>query len=142
MRVAMGSDHAGLELKRVLADHLRVAGHDVLDLGTDDERSCDYPDFAKAVCDVVRSGTAERGVLVCGTGQGMAMTANKVPGIRAAVVSDTFSARMAMMHNDARVLCLGQRVVGAGLAVEILNAWLSATFEGGRHANRVAKMEP
>ncbi|MCB9689106.1 MAG: ribose 5-phosphate isomerase B [Alphaproteobacteria bacterium] len=142
MRVAMGSDHAGLELKRVLADHLRAAGHEVRDLGTEDGRSCDYPDFAKAVCHAVLDGSAERGVLVCGTGQGMAMTANKVSGIRAAVVADTFSARMAMMHNDARVLCLGQRVVGAGLAADIVDAWVSATFEGGRHANRVAKMEP
>ncbi len=141
MRLVFGSDHAGLELKRLLAEQAREAGHEVTDLGIHEAKSTDYPDWAKLVAEAVRDGRADRGVLVCGTGQGMAMAANKVPGVRAAVCSDVFSAKMAMAHNDARVLCLGQRVVGAGLAGEILGAWLGATFEGGRHANRVAKIE-
>ena len=142
MKIALGSDHAGLELKLLLADHLRHAGHEVDDLGTHGRESVDYPDFARVVATRVASGEVERGLLVCGTGQGMAMTANKVPGVRAAVVSDVFSAKMAMEHNDARVLCLGQRVVGSGLATELLDAWLGSTFAGGRHGQRVAKIEP
>lgn len=141
MKIAVGSDHAGLSLKRYLAEHLRAGGHEVVDLGTHDTASCDYPDFAHAVARAVVAGEAERGLLVCGTGQGMAMAANKVPGVRAAVVSDTFSARMATLHNDARVLCLGERVVGPGLAVACLDAWLDAAFEGGRHGRRVEKIE-
>jgi ribose 5-phosphate isomerase B len=141
MRIALGSDHAGLDLKNALMEHLSKAGHEVADQGTHERTSCDYPDFAKAVAREVLDGSAERGLLVCGTGQGMAMTVNKIPGIRAAVVSDTFSAKMTAAHNDARVLCLGQRVVGVGLAIEILEAWLATPFEGGRHAARVAKLE-
>ncbi|MEQ1503141.1 MAG: ribose 5-phosphate isomerase B [Myxococcota bacterium] len=140
MRIAVGSDHAGLELKAAIADHLRAAGHAIDDLGTHDRASCDYPDFAKAVAGRVAAGEADRGVLVCGTGQGMAMAANRVPGVRAAVVSDTFSARAVMAHNDARVLCLGQRVTGGGLALDIVDAWLGTAFEGGRHAARVHKI--
>ncbi len=141
MRVALGADHAGIELKSALAAHLKAAGHEVADLGTHGPESVDYPDFARAVATSVARGDADRGLLVCGTGQGMAMSANKVPGVRAAVVADTFSARMTMMHNDARVLCLGARVVGQGLAKDIVDEWMGATFEGGRHASRVAKME-
>ncbi len=141
MKLVVGSDHAGLELKAVVVRHLQARGHEVTDLGTHSAASCDYPDFAHAVATAVRDGVAERGVLVCGTGQGMAIAANKVAGVRAACVGDTFSARMVALHNDARVLCLGQRVVGAGLAQDLVDAWLGATFEGGRHAGRVAKME-
>ena len=141
MRLVLGSDHAGLDLKKVLVDAVRAAGHQVEDLGTHTPASCDYPDVANAVADAVLDGRADRGILICGTGQGMAMTANKRPGLRAAVVSDTFSARMASAHNDARVLCLGQRVVGVGLALEIVAVWLATSFEGGRHAARVAKIE-
>lgn len=141
MRIAIGSDHAGLDLKLALVEHLAKAGHELEDVGTHERTSTDYPDHAKAVAQRVLSGQAERGLLVCGTGQGMAMTVNKVPGLRAAVVSDTFSAKMAAAHNDARVLCLGQRVVGPGLATEIVDAWLATAFEGGRHAGRVAKIE-
>jgi ribose 5-phosphate isomerase B len=140
MRIVVGSDHAGLELKAVITEHLRGHGHEVADLGTHDRSSVDYPDFARLVAAAVVSGEAERGVLVCGTGQGMAIAANKVPGCRAACVSDTFSARMVAQHNDVRVLCVGQRVVGAGVALELVDAWLGATFEGGRHAARVAKI--
>jgi ribose 5-phosphate isomerase B len=141
MKIAVACDHGGLVLKRDVVAFLTELGHEVQDLGTHDATSIDYPDYAKKVCAQLQSGQSERGVLVCGTGQGMAMTANKVPGIRAAVVSDSFSARMAMEHNDARILCLGQRVLGTSLAGECLNAWLNAEFGGGRHARRVAKIE-
>jgi ribose 5-phosphate isomerase B len=141
LRIALGSDHAGLDLKAALVEHLSKAGHTLEDLGTHERVSCDYPDFARAVASRVLDGGAERGLLVCGTGQGMAMTVNKMRGIRAAVVSDTFSAKMAAAHNDARVLCMGQRVVGVGLAIEIVEAWLATPFEGGRHGARVAKLE-
>ena len=141
MKVALGSDHAGLSLKLDVVEHLQKAGHLVADHGTNTSGSCDYPDFAKAVAHAVRDGEADLGILVCGTGQGMAMTANRVDGIRAAVVADTFSARGTRAHNDANVLCMGQRVIGAGLALEIVDAFLSTPFEGGRHARRVGKIE-
>jgi ribose 5-phosphate isomerase B len=141
MQIAIGSDHAGLTLKAALKEHLGALGHEVSDLGTHDGSSVDYPDFAHAVATAVVGGAAERGILVCGTGQGMAMAANKVPGVRAAVVSDTFSAEMVSRHNDARVLCLGERVVGPGLALSLVDAWLGAAFEGGRHQRRVSKIE-
>ncbi|MCB9662683.1 MAG: ribose 5-phosphate isomerase B [Alphaproteobacteria bacterium] len=141
MKIAVGSDHAGLSLKKLIAAHLLANDHDVVDVGTHETTSCDYPDFARRVATLVASGEVDRGVLVCGTGQGMAMTANKVPGVRAAVVSDTFSARMVAAHNDARVLCLGERVVGPGLALACVDAWVATAFEGGRHGRRVAKME-
>jgi ribose 5-phosphate isomerase B len=140
MRVAIGSDHAGFQLKRLIADHLRQQGHEVADLGTHEETSTDYPDRAYAVADAIHAGVADVGVLCCGSGQGMAMAANKVAGIRAAVVADPFSARLAKQHNDANVLCLGQRVVGDGLAIECVDSWLSATFEGGRHQRRVDRI--
>ena len=140
MKLALGSDHAGPAYKQMIREHLEAQGHEVVDLGTDGPESVDYPDFAKAVAHQVADGTVDRGILICGTGQGMAMTANKVPGVRAAVVSDTMSARMATLHNDARVLCLGARVVGPGLALELVDAWMGETFEGGRHARRVEKM--
>jgi ribose 5-phosphate isomerase B len=140
MRIVLGSDHAGFSLKDHLAARLRAQGHDVADLGTQGPGSVDYPDFAAAVAAQVVGGGADLGVLVCGTGQGMAMAANKVAGIRAAVVGDTFSARATRAHNDANVLCLGQRVVGFGLAEDIVDAFLATPFEGGRHAGRVAKI--
>ncbi len=142
MRICLGSDHAGLELKARIFAHLESIGHTVTDVGTVGPTSVDYPDFAREVARRVASGTDERGVLVCGTGQGMAIAANKVAGCRAAVVGEPFSAVAAMEHNDARVLCLGQRVTGPGLALLIVDAWLGASFAGGRHAGRVAKMEP
>ncbi|HHO53632.1 MAG TPA: ribose 5-phosphate isomerase B [Deltaproteobacteria bacterium] len=141
MRVAVGSDHAGCSLKERVVAHLRGLDHEIDDLGTHGPESVDYPDFGRRVALAVAQGKAERGILVCGTGQGMAITANKVPGIRAAVVSDVLSARMAMAHNDARVLCLGERIVGPGLALLLVDAWLGARFEGGRHARRVGKIE-
>ena len=139
MRIVTGSDHGGLTLKAALVARLRAQGHDVEDVGTHDASSCDYPDFAIPVGNAVASGAADFGLLVCGTGQGMAMTANRIPGVRAAVVADTFTARATRQHNDANVLCLGERVVGPGLAGDILDAFLAATFEGGRHTGRIAK---
>jgi len=141
MRIVIGSDHAGFHLKQTVADHLRAAGHDIEDVGPQNTESVDYPDFAKQVAGGVAGGSADCGVLVCGTGQGMAMTANKVAGVRASVVSDVFSARGTRAHNNANVLCLGERVVGAGLALEIVDAWMGTEFEGGRHARRVSKIE-
>ncbi len=144
MRLYVGSDHAGVELRDTLAALATDAGWEVakrLGPARADER-VDYPDVAHEVCAALERDPQALGLLVCGTGQGMAMTANRHPGIRAAVCADTFSARMARAHNDARVLCLGERVVGAGLAGEILRAFLSGSFEGGRHARRVAKIEP
>jgi ribose 5-phosphate isomerase B len=140
MRVAIAADHGGYILKNELIGKLKEAGYEVVDHGVNVGDSVDYPDYARRVTQSVLSGDAARGVLVCGTGQGMAMSANKVPGIRAAVVADPFSAEMAMAHNDARVLCLGQRVLGKSLAWLCLETWLKSEFEGGRHARRVAKI--
>jgi ribose 5-phosphate isomerase B len=140
MRIAAGSDHAGLELKRALVAYLQGKGLTVDDLGTHDASSTDYPDWGERVARAVAAGEATLGLLVCGSGQGMAMAANRVPGVRAAVVADSFSSRAARAHNDANVLCLGQRVVGVGVAQDIVDAFLSTPFEGGRHAQRVAKL--
>ncbi len=139
--IAVGSDHAGLNLKGAVVKALGERGYEVLDLGTDSAESVDYPDFAHAVAAKVVSGDAPLGVLICGSGIGMSLSANRHPGVRAVVCSDTFSARMARMHNDANVLCMGERVVGEGLALDILDAFLGASFEGGRHARRVGKIE-
>ena len=140
MRIVTGSDHAGFTLKVELIAFLEGLGHTVEDKGTLVKERCDYPDYAAAVGHAVAGGEADWGLLVCGSGIGMAMSANKINGIRAAVVSDTFSARATRLHNDANVLCLGERVVGAGLATDILQAWLDAEYEGGRHQARIDKM--
>ncbi len=140
MKVSIGSDHAGLSLKRVLLRALEELGAQVDDVGTHDAASSDYPDWAAKVAQKVASGAAERGVLVCGTGIGMSIAANKHRGIRAAVCSTEFEARMARAHNDANVLCLGERVVGPGVARTILEVFLATAFEGGRHARRVEKI--
>ena len=141
MRIVVGSDHAGLRLKKQLVEHLKSRGLQPEDLGTHTSDSCDYPDFAAAVAQAVAAGEADWGLLCCGTGIGMSMAANKVPGVRAAVVSDAFSAAATRHHNNANVLCLGERVVGTGLAITIVEAWLSADFEGGRHQRRVSKID-
>jgi ribose 5-phosphate isomerase B len=140
MTLVIGSDHAGWDLKQAVIAHLQAAGHAVTDLGPDRAERCDYPDFAAAVSRAVAAGDAPLGILCCGSGQGMAMAANRIPGVRAAVVSDTFSAHATREHNDANVLCMGQRVIGAGLACDIADAFVGAAFEGGRHAERVAKI--
>ncbi|WP_376791390.1 ribose 5-phosphate isomerase B [Thermoflexus sp.] len=140
MRIAIGADHAGYALKETLAAYLRERGIEVIDFGTHGPDSVDYPDYARPVAEVVARGEADFGVLICGTGIGMSITANKVPGIRAAAVSDVYSARMSRAHNNANILCLGGRVVGPGLAIEILETWLRTPFEGGRHQRRLEKI--
>ncbi len=141
MRIAVGSDHAGYHLKQALAEHLRSRGHEVLDCGTHSTERVDYPDFGAAVGRVVASGEATAGVCVCGSGIGIAIAANKIAGVRAATVHDVTSARLAREHNDANVICLGERLIGPEVAREALDAWLDARFEGGRHAGRVAKLD-
>ena len=142
--IAFGSDHAGFEMKELLKKHLTDAGgFSVLDFGTDSTASCDYPEFAHAVAGAVSEGMAECGVLVCGTGIGMSMAANKVKGIRAAVVGDTFSAKATREHNDANILCLGARVIGPEKAAEFLDIFLSTHFsEDENHIRRIGKLEP
>ena len=140
MKIIIGSDHGGIHLKEVLKQHLAERGIEVTDAGTYTEESCDYPDIALKVCREITEGKSERGILVCGTGIGMSMAANKVKGIRAALCGDVFSAAMSREHNDANVICLGERVLGPGLAVRILDAWLDTEFAGGRHARRVDKI--
>ncbi|KJR95975.1 MAG: ribose 5-phosphate isomerase [Peptococcaceae bacterium BRH_c4a] len=141
MRVAVASDHGGFGLKAEIINFLRARDIEYKDFGTHSEESVDYPDYALAVAESVAAGQFDLGIVCCGTGIGVSMSANKVPGVRAALCHDTFSARMARKHNNANVLTLGQRVVGAGLALDIVNAFLEAGFDdGGRHSRRVAKM--
>ena len=140
MKIVIGSDHGGFHLKEVLKQHLAERGMEFNDAGTYTEDSCDYPDIALKVCREITEGKAERGILVCGTGIGMSMAANKVKGIRAALCGDVFSATMSREHNDANVICMGERVLGPGLAISILDAWLDTEFAGGRHARRVNKI--
>jgi len=141
MRIALGSDHAGFDLKVVLAASLAAWGHETIDLGTDNATdSVDYPDFGAAVGRSVASGDSDLGVAVCGSGIGISIAANKVPGVRAAVVHDVTSAHLAREHNHANVLCLGSRLTGANVAVEALAAWLNATPALGRHVARIAKL--
>lgn len=140
MRIAIAADHAGVHLKQAIADHLRTAGHEVSDLGTDGTERVDYPDFGAAVGRVVASGGAQLGVAVCGSGIGIAIAANKVPGVRAATVHDVTSASFSRAHNDANVCCLGERFTGAQVAFDAVDAFVSTAFEGGRHAGRVAKI--
>jgi ribose 5-phosphate isomerase B len=137
MRVALGADHAGYELKQRLRQLLEGAGHEVVDCGTQGPESSDYPDFARAVGRAVAGGQAERGVLACGTGIGIAMAANKVPGVRAANCNDLYMAELARRHNDANVLTVGSRVVAAEHAEAIVRAFLEAPFDGGRHQHRL-----
>lgn len=140
MRIALGSDHAGFDLRQAIAQYLSAAGHDVRDLGCASATSVDYPDFAIAVGKAVAAGEAEVGVLVCGTGVGMSMTANRIAGVRAALCTNEYTARMARAHNNANVLCIGQRVVGEGTALALVDAFVQSEFEGGRHERRVAKI--
>ncbi len=140
MRFVAASDHAGLNLRRHLVERLRAAGHEVVELGIHTSTSTDYPDWAAQVARAVGAAEADRGLLVCGTGQGMAMTANRFPGVRAALAHDVFSARATRAHNDANVLCLGERVIGTGAADLVLDAFVETPFEGGRHAGRIAKI--
>lgn len=141
LRIAVGADHAGFRLKERVAEHLKSSGYEVLDVGTHDEERCDYPDFGAAVARAVAvEGTADLGVCVCGTGIGIAMAANKVPGARAAVIHDATTGRLTRQHNDANVVCVGSRTTGEEAALDAIDAWLAASFEGGRHTGRVAKL--
>ena len=140
-RIAIGSDHAGFNLKMRLVSDLADLGHEVLDLGAHSIDRVDYPDYGEAVGRAVAGGDADAGVCVCGSGIGIAMAANKVAGVRAATVHDATSARLAREHNDANVVCFGERLIDEAVAAEALRAWLDAEFEGGRHADRVAKLD-
>lgn len=137
MKIAIGADSAGFKMKEELKAHLTENGHEVVDCGAYNEDRCDYPKFAAKVCDGVINGGCTFGILVCGTGIGMSMAANKVKGIRAAVASEHFSVKYTRLHNDANVLCLGARVIGSGIATELVDLFISTEAEGGRHANRV-----
>ncbi len=136
-KIIIGCDHGGFELKNEVIAHLTKRGVEVTDVGTYSTDSCNYPDYARAACQRIQSGEFERGILICGTGIGISIAANKHNGIRAACCSDTFSARMTRLHNNANVLCLGGRVVGAGLACDMVDLFIDTEFEGGRHQARV-----
>lgn len=140
MHIVVGSDHAGYSLKQEIARYLRAEGHHVDDVGTDSTASTDYPDYAVRVARAVADGGADMGILICGTGIGMSIAANKVRGIRAAVATDCYMARKAREDNDANILCLGGRVLGVGAALEIVRTFLATPFAGGRHASRVRKI--
>lgn len=140
MRVAIGADQGGYELKQRVAEFLIAQGHTVSDLGTHRLESVDYPDIAALVARAVAAGEAERGILICGTGIGVSLAANKVDGVRAALCTDCYMARMAREHNDAQILCLGGRVLGVGSALDIVQVFLGSDFLGGRHARRVDKI--
>lgn len=141
MKIVVGSDHAGFELKQQIADALRRENHEVIDVGTQTTASVDYPDFAEAVGVAVRDGRAERGVLICGSGVGASVAANKLPGIRAAICHDTYSAHQGVEHDDMNVLVLGGRIVGPALAHELVRAYIAARYTGeARHARRLAKI--
>ncbi|HOD74636.1 MAG TPA: ribose 5-phosphate isomerase B [Syntrophorhabdaceae bacterium] len=141
MKIAVGSDHAGFELKEYIKGILPPGEHEVADVGTHSPESVDYPDFGLEVARRVAAGEADRGIIVCGTGIGMSIAANKVRGIRAALVNDLYTAAQSRRHNDANVLVLGGRVIGKGLAEEIVKTWLSTEFEGGRHLGRIRKID-
>ena len=139
--IVLGADHGGFELKNTIKNHLKNKGYTVIDVGTNSSDSCDYPVFASKACAHVLSGEADLGILVCGTGIGMSMAANKHKGIRAACCSDTFSARLTRLHNNANFLCIGARVLGAGLALDLVDEFVNAEFEGDRHVKRLSLIE-
>lgn len=140
-KIAIGSDHGGFDYKKSIIEYLVSKNIEVIDVGTNSKESCDYPPIAREVAAKVISGEVERGILICGTGIGMSIAANKVRGIRAALCGDTFSAKATRAHNDSNILCLGQRVIGEGLALDIVNIWLGTEFEGGRHKRRIDIIE-
>lgn len=141
MRLVMGADHRGYALKQVIAEHLRSSGYEVLDVGTNGEEPVDYPDYALAVGRAIQRGEAARGILVCGSGVGAAIAANKLPGIRAGLCHDTYSAHQGVEHDDMNLLCLGSRVIGAELALELVRTFLAARFSGEeRYRRRLAKV--
>lgn len=140
-KVVIGSDHGGFEYKEEIKKILLEKGYKIIDVGTNSKESCDYPIFAKEAAKKIINGEADRGILICGTGIGMSITANKFKGIRAALCGDTFSARATRAHNDSNILCLGERVIGLGLAIDIVNIWLNTEYEGGRHQKRIDMIE-
>ena len=137
MKVAIGCDHGGIDLKNTVLSVLTELGHEIDDQGCSSTDSVDYPDFAKSVSSLVQEGKCRCGILICGTGIGMSMAANRRPGIRAALCHEMFSAKMSREHNDANILCLGARVIGPGLATEIVRTWMTSDFAGGRHQRRI-----
>lgn len=141
MKFYIATDHAGVDLKDYTVECLRGKGHEVIDLGPYDKERVDYPDYAINVCEHVLKDAASQGILICGSGIGMSMAANRFSGIRAALCHDAYTATVARAHNDANVLCFGERIVGKGVAESIVDAWLTSSFEGGRHCGRVAKIE-
>lgn len=138
--IAIGCDHGGFALKQEIISYLEEKNIDFKDFGTYTEQSCDYPDIAKKVCDAINAKECDKGVLICGTGIGISMAANKIHGIRAALCHDYFSAKYTRLHNDSNIIAFGARVVGSGLAIELLDVFLNTEFEGGRHSIRVDKM--
>jgi len=140
MKIAVGCDHGGFEHKNAIAEHLKERGFEVTDYGIYEVKSVDYPDIAEKLCESIVNGDNELGILVCGTGIGMSIAANKVKGIRAAAVSEHFSAKYTRLHNNSNVLCLGGRVIGVGTAIELADLFVDTEFEGGRHQTRVDKI--
>ena len=140
MKIAIGSDHAGYELKELIKNHLQEKGFDIKDFGTGSTASTDYPDFAVRVGEAVAAKDFERGILICGTGIGISIAANKVPGVYCGLVSDCFSAKASRWHNDTNIIALGARVIGPGLALEIVDIWLKTEFKGDRHQKRINKI--
>ena len=141
MRIALASDHAGYEYKEAIKDLLRDLGHEVEDFGTDSNRSCDYPDFVRPAAEGVASGTCDRGIVLGGSGNGEAICANKVPGIRCGLCWDTTSATLARSHNDTNMLAIGQRMIALDTALQMVRVWLDTPFDGGRHQRRVNRLE-
>ena len=142
MRIVIGADHAGFDLKQIIADYLRHLGHEIIDKGTDSDTPVDYPDFAEAVGKAIIDGAGERGVLICGSGVGASVAANKIPGIRAGLCHDSYSARQGVEHDDMNVLVLGARVIGPALARELVDSFLAAKFTGEeRHRRRIEKIK-
>ena len=141
MKIAIGCDHGGLEHKNAIKEHLESRGFEVVDSGIYEQVSVDYPDIATKVCANITSGLCERGILVCGTGIGMSIAANKIKGIRAAACSEHFSAKYTRLHNDSNIICLGGRVIGVGTAIELADIFVDTEFEGGRHETRVNKIK-
>ena len=139
-KIVIASDHGGYELKNEIVKHLKSNNIDITDLGCNDKNSCDYPDYAKLVVKEVLKDNC-KGILVCGTGIGMSITANRYKGIRASHCTDTFTARMTRMHNNSNILCLGERTTGSGLALDIVDIWIQTEFEGGRHQTRIDKID-
>lgn len=140
-KIGVGSDHAGVNLKNKIAEFLKEKGYEVTDYGTNSTASCDYPVYAKAVAKSVANGENERGIICCGSGIGVSIAANKVKGVRAVLAHEPYSAMLSRLHNDANVLCLGERITGESLALDIVKTWLHSEYEGGRHQRRVDMLD-